>query len=315
MDKRYNLTSTDINGTVKGARVAMVGGTTSEALREQVRERYAAAARTVTSGQGHATCCGDGETCCTTSAETETGASASCCGPTVLEADDSFGSTLYLAADRASLPVAAVAASLGCGNPLAVAELREGETVLDLGSGGGIDVLLSAKRVGPSGFAYGVDMIDEMLELARSNAAKASATNVEFVKGTIEDVPLPAGSVDVVISNCVINLSVDKPKVLAEMFRVLRPGGRIGISDVVAEDHLTPAERADRGSYVGCVAGALSKVEYLEGLAAAGFVDVSVQFTRQAADGMHSAIVQATQPTTVSAAAATGSMPAAAAND
>ena len=315
MDKRYNLTSTDINGTVKGARVAMVGGTTSEALREQVRERYAAAARTVTSGQGHATCCGDGETCCTTSAETETGASASCCGPTVLEADDSFGSTLYLAADRASLPVAAVAASLGCGNPLAVAELREGETVLDLGSGGGIDVLLSAKRVGPSGFAYGVDMIDEMLELARSNAAKASATNVEFVKGTIEDVPLPAGSVDVVISNCVINLSVDKPKVLAEMFRVLRPGGRIGISDVVAEDHLTPAERADRGSYVGCVAGALSKVEYLEGLAAAGFVDVSVQFTRQAADGMHSAIVQATKPTTVSAAAATGSMPAAAAND
>jgi arsenite methyltransferase len=315
MDKRYNLTSTDINGTVKGARVAMVGGTTSEALREQVRERYAAAARTVTSGQGHATCCGDGETCCTTSAETETGASASCCGPTVLEADDSFGSTLYLAADRASLPVAAVAASLGCGNPLAVAELREGETVLDLGSGGGIDVLLSAKRVGPSGFAYGVDMTDEMLELARSNAAKASATNVEFVKGTIEDVPLPAGSVDVVISNCVINLSVDKPKVLAEMFRVLRPGGRIGISDVVAEDHLTPAERADRGSYVGCVAGALSKVEYLEGLAAAGFVDVSVQFTRQAADGMHSAIVQATKPTTVSAAAATSSMPAAAAND
>jgi SAM-dependent methyltransferase len=315
MDKRYNLTSTDINGTVKGARVAMVGGTTSEALREQVRERYAAAARTVTSGQGHATCCGDGETCCTTSAETETGASASCCGPTVLEADDSFGSTLYLAADRASLPVAAVAASLGCGNPLAVAELREGETVLDLGSGGGIDVLLSAKRVGPSGFAYGVDMTDEMLELARSNAAKASATNVEFVKGTIEEVPLAAGSVDVVISNCVINLSVDKPKVLAEMFRVLRPGGRIGISDVVAEDHLTPAERADRGSYVGCVAGALSKVEYLEGLAAAGFVDVSVQFTRQAADGMHSAIVQATKPTTVSAAAATGSMPAAAAND
>jgi len=293
----------------------MVGGTTSEALREQVRERYAAAARTVTSGQGHATCCGDGETCCTTSAETETGASASCCGPTVLEADDSFGSTLYLAADRASLPVAAVAASLGCGNPLAVAELREGETVLDLGSGGGIDVLLSAKRVGPSGFAYGVDMTDEMLELARSNAAKASATNVEFVKGTIEEVPLAAGSVDVVISNCVINLSVDKPKVLAEMFRVLRPGGRIGISDVVAEDHLTPAERADRGSYVGCVAGALSKVEYLEGLAAAGFVDVSVQFTRQAADGMHSAIVQATKPTTVSAAAATGSMPAAAAND
>jgi arsenite methyltransferase len=295
--------------------MAMIGSTASEALREQVRGRYAAAARTVTSGQGHAVCCGDGGTCCTSGAETETGASASCCGPTVLEDDDTFGSALYVAADRASLPVAAVAASLGCGNPLAVAELREGETVLDLGSGGGIDVLLSAKRVGPSGFAYGVDMTDEMLELAQSNAAKAGATNVEFVKGTIEDVPLPAGSVDVVISNCVINLSVDKPKVLAEIFRVLRPGGRIGISDVVAEDDLTPAERADRGSYVGCIAGALSRAEYLEGLAAAGFVDVSVRFAHQAADGMHSAIVQATKPITTSAAQATPSMPAAALDD
>jgi SAM-dependent methyltransferase len=233
----------------------------------------------------------------------------------VLEADDNFGSALYLAADRASLPVAAVAASLGCGNPLAVAELREGETVLDLGSGGGIDVLLSAKRVGPSGFAYGVDMTDEMLELARLNAAKGAATNVEFLKGTIEDVPLPDSSVDVVISNCVINLSVDKSRVLDEIFRVLRPGGRIGISDVVAEDDLTPAERADRGSYVGCIAGALSRAEYLEGLAAAGFVDVSVRFTHQAADGMHSAIVQATKPTLASAAVATISMPAASAND
>ena len=293
----------------------MVGSTTSEALREQVRERYAAAARTVTSGQGHATCCGDEEICCAGGAETETGASASCCGPTVLEADDSFGSALYLAADRASLPVAAVAASLGCGNPLAVAELREGETVLDLGSGGGIDVLLSAKRVGPSGFAYGVDMTDEMLELAQSNAAKAGATNVEFVRGTIEDVPLPDGSVDVVISNCVINLSVDKPKVLAEIFRVLRPGGRIGISDIVAEDDLTPVQRAARGTYVGCIAGALSRAEYLEALAAAGFVDVSVQFIHQASDAMHSAIVQATKPTTASAAAATGSMSAAAVDD
>jgi arsenite methyltransferase len=294
----------------------MVESTASETLREQVRERYATAARTVTSGQGHATCCGDGETCCTGTAETETGPRASCCGPTVLEADDNnFGSALYLAADRASLPVAAVAASLGCGNPLAVAELREGETVLDLGSGGGIDVLLSAKRVGPSGFAYGVDMTDEMLELARLNAAKGAATNVEFLKGTIEDVPLPDSSVDVVISNCVINLSVDKSRVLAEIFRVLRPGGRIGISDVVAEDDLTPAERADRGSYVGCIAGALSRAEYLEGLAAAGFVDVSVRFTHQAADGMHSAIVQATKPTLASAAVATISMPAASAND
>jgi arsenite methyltransferase len=237
------------------------------------------------------------------------------CGPTVLEADDNFGSALYLAADRASLPVAAVAASLGCGNPLAVAQLREGETVLDLGSGGGIDVLLSANRVGPSGFAYGVDMTDEMLELARLNAAKSAATNVEFLKGTIEDVPLPDSSVDVVISNCVINLSIDKSKVLAEIFRVLRPGGRIGISDVIAEDDLTPAERADRGSYVGCIAGALSRAEYLEGLAAAGFVDVSVRFTHQAADGMHSAIVQATKPARASAAVATISMPPAAVND
>jgi arsenite methyltransferase len=267
-----------------------------DSLREQVRERYAAAATTVTSAQGHASC-GDDASCC--------GDSGGCCGPTTLEVDDSFGSVLYAAGDLDSLPVAAVAASLGCGNPTAVAELRAGERVLDLGSGGGIDVLLSARRVGPSGFAYGVDMTDEMLELARSNAASAGAMNVEFLKGTIEDVPLPDGSVDVVISNCVINLSIDKPKVLAEMFRVLTPGGRIGISDVVAEDGLTPTERAARGSYVGCIAGALSKAEYLEGLAAAGFVDISVRFTHQAADGMHSAIVQATKPITPSVAATT----------
>jgi arsenite methyltransferase len=275
----------------------------ADALREQVRERYAAAASTVTSGQGHASC-GDDGSCC--------GDSGGCCGSSVLEVDDTFGSMLYTAGDLDGLPVAAVSASLGCGNPIAVAELREGETVLDLGSGGGIDVLLSARRVGPSGFAYGVDMTDEMLGLARANAAKAGATNVEFLKGTIEDVPLPDSSVDVVISNCVINLSVDKPKVLAEMFRVLAPGGRIGVSDVVAEDDLTPSERAARGSYVGCIAGALSKAEYLEGLAAAGFVDVSVRFTHQAADGMHSAIVQATKPITLFAAAATSSTSAAA---
>jgi SAM-dependent methyltransferase len=213
-----------------------------------------------------------------------------------VEVDDRFGSALYPASDRDSLPVAAVAASLGCGNPTAVAEVREGETVLDLGSGGGIDVLLSATRVGPSGFAYGVDMTDEMLDLARANAAQAQATNVEFLKGTIEDIPLPDVSVDVVISNCVINLSVDKSKVLTEMFRVLIPGGRIGISDVVAEDHLTPTERAARGSYVGCIAGALSRTEYLDGLVAAGFIDATVRFTHQAADGTHSAIVQATKP-------------------
>ena len=217
---------------------------------------------------------------------------AGCCGGT----SSSIGIQLYDAAERAGLPDAAVLASLGCGNPIAVAELREGETVLDLGSGGGIDVLLSARRVGDTGFAYGVDMTEEMLELARANQAKAGVTNVEFLKGTIEDVPLPAGSVDVVISNCVINLSTDKAAVIAEMFRVLAPGGRLGISDVVAEDQLSPADRAERGSYVGCIAGALSRSEYLDGLTAAGFVDAEVRFTHQAASGMHSAIVRATKP-------------------
>jgi arsenite methyltransferase len=189
-----------------------------------------------------------------------------------------------------------VLASLGCGNPLAVAEFRAGERVLDLGSGGGIDVLLSAKRAGPTGFAYGLDMTDEMLDLARANAVRAGASNVEFVKGHIEDIPLPDTAVDVVISNCVINLSVDKPAVLAQMFRVLTPGGRIGISDVVAEDHLSATDRAARGSYVGCIAGALSRTEYLDGLAAAGFVDVDVTFTHEAAPGMHAAIIRATKP-------------------
>jgi arsenite methyltransferase len=186
-----------------------------------------------------------------------------------------------------------VLASLGCGNPTAVAELRDGETVLDLGSGGGIDVILSVKRVGPTGVAYGLDMTDEMLALARKNAAAAGVTNVHFLKGVIEQVPLPAESVDVVISNCVINLSVDKPAVLTEMARVLKPGGRVGVSDVVAEDHLSAAERAERGSYVGCIAGALSRSEYVAGLEAAGFEDVSVEFTHQVADGMHGAIVKA----------------------
>jgi arsenite methyltransferase len=250
-------------------------------LRERVRERYAAAATTVTFGHGNASCCDD---------------SGGCCGAPMVGVDETFGSSSYAMDDLESLPVAAVEASLGCGNPTAVSELHEGETVLDLGSGGGIDVLLSARRVGPSGFAYGVDMTDEMLNLARANAVKAEATNVEFLKGTIEDIPLPDESVDVVISNCVINLSVDKPKVLTEMFRVLTPGGRIGISDVVAEDHLTPTERAVRGSYVGCIAGALSRTEYLDGLAAVGFVDATVRFTHQAADGMHSAVIHATKP-------------------
>jgi arsenite methyltransferase len=244
----------------------------TETLREQVRRRYAEAAKTVEEGDG---CCGSG----------------SCCGDE--HGSDGFGRSLYDAEQRGEVPDAAALASLGCGNPTAVADLREGEVVLDLGSGGGIDVILSAKRVGPAGIAYGLDMTDEMLELARANAAEAGVANARFLNGVIEEVPLPAGSVDVVISNCVINLSVDKPAVLAEMARVLKPGGRIGISDVVAEDHLDADERAERGSYVGCIAGALSRREYVEGLEAAGFEEVSVDFTHEVADGMHSAIVRA----------------------
>ena len=217
-----------------------------------------------------------------------------CCGDT---ADDGrFGATRYRDDDTAGLPREALTASLGCGNPMLIAELREGERVLDLGSGGGIDVLLSARRVGPTGFAYGVDMTDEMLELARANAARAGATNVEFRKGTIEDLPLDDAAVDVVISNCVINLSPDKHAVLTEAFRVLVPGGRFGVADVVAEDRLSPAERAERGSHVGCIAGALSRSEYLQILSSAGFVEVDVTFTHEVADGLHSAFVRATKP-------------------
>lgn len=265
-------------------------------LREQVRARYAQAATAVATGTRNADLLAE-ETpvasCCSPTAVEDTESnSQSCCAPT----ERSFGAGLYDEATAAGLPVKAIEASLGCGNPTAVAELHEGERVLDLGSGGGIDVLLSARRVGPTGFAYGVDMTDEMLALAEKNKTEAGAQNVEFLKGTIEDVPLPDGAVDVVISNCVINLSTDKPAVLAEMFRVLTPGGRIGISDVVAEDRLTSEERAERGSYVGCIAGALSKTEYLDGLAAAGFAEASVEFTHEAADGMHAAIIRATKP-------------------
>jgi len=262
---------------------------TDDELREQVRARYAAAAVAVTAGDASGCGCSDDSaaaSCC----------SPASCAPETVDVDDTFGAGLYTADERSELPAEALAASLGCGNPLAVAELNEGERVLDLGSGGGIDVLLSARRVGPTGFAYGVDMTDEMLELARANAAKAGASNVEFVKGSIEDIPLPAAAVDVVISNCVINLSVDKTAVLAEMFRVLAPGGRVGVSDVVAEDHLTAAERAERGPYVGCIAGALSRSEYLHGLAGAGFTDANVTFTHEAAPGMHAAIIRARKP-------------------
>jgi len=232
----------------------------AEAIREQVRVRYADAA----------TRAAEGEQCE--------------CG------------SLYPDDDRADLPEAAVRASLGCGNPLRVADLHPGETVLDLGSGGGIDVLLSARRVGPTGRAHGLDMTDEMLDLARRNAAEAGATNVEFHKGHIEAIPLPDASVDVIISNCVINLSADKPAVFAEMHRVLRPGGRLGISDVVAEDRLTPAQRGERGDWPACIAGALSRGEYVDGLTAAGFTDVSVEFTSSYADGMHAATVRGRRP-------------------
>ncbi|MFE9580964.1 arsenite methyltransferase [Nocardia sp. NPDC006044] len=250
-------------------------------LRETVRERYAAAAVAVASGGTAEDCCGGSDGCATG----------------VIEVDENFGASLYGAGDRDALPIQAVAASLGCGNPTAVADLREGETVLDLGSGGGIDVLLSARRVGPSGKAFGVDMTDEMLALARENAVKAGVTNVEFVKGTIEAIPLPDNTIDVVISNCVINLSTDKPAVFAEMARVLAPGGRIGISDVVAEDTLTPAQRAERGDYVGCIAGALSFAEYRAGLETAGLTEIEITPTHSVAEGMYSAIVKAVKPT------------------
>jgi arsenite methyltransferase len=203
---------------------------------------------------------------------------------------------LYSLSEREMLPLNAVSASLGCGNPTAVADLGAGQTVLDLGSGGGIDVLLSARRVGPTGKVYGLDMTDEMLALARRNAAEAGAGNVEFLKGTIEAIPLPANTIDVVISNCVINLSTDKPAVFAEAFRVLTPGGRIGVTDIVAEDRLSPAERAERGDHAGCIAGALSFDEYRAGLEAAGFVDIRVAPTHEVGDGVHSAIIQATKP-------------------
>lgn len=239
---------------------------TTEATHETVRDHYAAAALRAAQG---ASCCGDGE---------------------------SIGAGLYSTLERDELPDAAVLASLGCGNPIAVAELHEGERVLDLGSGGGIDVLLSAKRVGPTGRAFGVDMTDEMLALAQRNAAEAGATNVEFLRGHIESLPLPAESIDVVISNCVVNLAADKPAVFREIARVLRPGGRIGITDIVAEDHLTPEERAERGSYAGCIAGALSMTEFREGLEAVGLSDVSITPSHAVADGMVSAIVKATKP-------------------
>jgi ubiquinone/menaquinone biosynthesis C-methylase UbiE len=189
-----------------------------------------------------------------------------------------------------------VRASLGCGNPVAVADLRPGETVLDLGCGGGIDVLLSARRVGPAGRAYGLDMTEEMLDLARASAREADAQNAVFLRGQIEAIPLPDGSVDVVISNCVINLSTDRAAVFAECFRVLRPGGRLGISDILAEDHLTAAQRIQRGGQVGCIAGAPSFAEYRDGLTRAGFTGISITATHQVGDGVHAAVIRAARP-------------------
>jgi arsenite methyltransferase len=267
-------------------------GATDEAIVERVRERYAHAAQQVQSGGG----CGCG--------------SSDCCG-------DAVSDDLYAAEQIAGLPEEAVLASLGCGNPTALIDLQEGQTVLDLGSGGGIDVLLSAKRVGPTGFVYGVDMTDEMLALAQENKAKAGVSNVAFLRGRIEDIPLPAESVDVVISNCVINLAADKSRVLRDAFRVLKPGGRFAVSDVVADGPVPEGLRRNMEAWVGCLAGALPVDDYTHLLTDAGFEEVSVEMTRrytvaeagldtsllpegwEAGDGkLASAFVRATKPAT-----------------
>jgi arsenite methyltransferase len=246
----------------------------ADQIHEVVRDHYARAALDVL--ERDSSCCG---------------AYGGCCGTQAAD-----GAQFYSAVEQSALPEAAVLASLGCGNPVMVAELNEGERVLDLGSGGGIDVLLSAKRVGPSGRAFGLDMTDEMLALAQKNAAEAGVTNVEWLRGHIESIPLPANSIDVVISNCVVNLAADKPSVFREIFRVLRPGGRIGIADIVADDSLSSGQRAELGSYAACVAGALSFGEYRAELALAGFDDVSITTSHEASDGMNSAIVKANKP-------------------
>lgn len=233
-------------------------------VRELVRQRYGEAALAVLQGQ-------PGEGCC--------GSSASCCGTE--DCGDPITSNLYSESEANEIPEAAILASLGCGNPTALAELKAGETVLDLGSGGGIDVLLSARRVGPTGFAYGLDMTDEMLQLAEQNRVKAGAENVRFLRGHIEEIPLPDNSVDVIISNCVINLSVDKDQVLKEAYRVLRPGGRFAVSDVVTEGDIPDSIRKDMEAYVGCVAGALNMGDYESKLAKAGFTNIEFEPTRR----------------------------------
>jgi len=250
--------------------------TPASEIREQVRERYAAAAVQVASADPGAGCC--------VPSEAFDGGS------------EVFGAALYQLGDREQLPDTAKLASLGCGNPTAVAELQEGETVLDLGSGGGIDVLLSAKRVGPTGKAHGLDMTDEMLALARENARKAGVENVEFHKGYIEAIPLPDASVDVVISNCVINLSGDKPRVLREVARVLKPGGRFAVSDVIADPDMDEATRKDMAQWTGCIAGALTRGDFERTLGEAGLVDVEIRDTHRVHEHATSAIVRARKP-------------------
>jgi arsenite methyltransferase len=254
---------------------------TDHDLREHVRARYSDAALRMADRDATAGCgCG-----CET-----TDSSQACCGEPV------FGADLYDAEQASGAPVQAVTASLGCGVPTAVADLREGETVLDLGSGAGADVLISARRVGPTGRAIGLDMTEEMLALARANAADAGVQNAEFVKGYIEEIPLPDASVDVVISNCVINLAADKSRVLGEAARVLRPGGRFAVSDVIADADMDEATRADMAQWTGCIAGALTRAEYEAALAAAGLVDVEVSETHRVHANAASAIVRARRP-------------------
>ena len=241
--------------------------TTLEEIRATVQARYGSAAQRVTEGATAGSCCGPND------------GSSGCCGSTS-ESWDPITSDLYEAGETAGLPTEALLASLGCGNPTALAELHEGETVLDLGSGGGIDVLLSARRVGPTGKAYGLDMTDEMLELALENRAKAGATNMEFLKGHIEAIPLPSNTVDVIISNCVINLSGDKRQVLKEAFRVLKPGGRFAVSDVITRAGLPEAVKENMALWTGCVAGALEEQQFIALLEEAGFEDPSIEPTR-----------------------------------
>jgi ubiquinone/menaquinone biosynthesis C-methylase UbiE len=256
-------------------------------IRDSVRERYAAAAKAAASDEAS---CG----CGTTTAE------SSCCGTEVALTDESgnqvFGGALYTEAEVAGAPDTAVQASLGCGVPTAVAALHEGETVLDLGSGAGADVLISARRVGPSGKAIGLDMTNEMLELARANARDAGVANVEFVKGYIEELPLPDASVDVIISNCVINLSADKQRVLGEAARVLRPGGRLAVSDVIADENMDEQTRRDMAAWTGCIAGALTRREFKEALTAAGLQDVEIHETHRVHEQAASAIIRARKP-------------------